>query len=277
MKPILTLVAPILLVSGSVHGALLIEETFDYTASNSLAGNSGGTGFTGSWANGGTDRGNPGVVSPGLDWGDLDVSGNTAGGGGWSAGFRDLGSTTALESAGLMDNGSTLWFSVIFDLEGQNVANADLNFALGAGVFGGTGGRDFGNRQNLGGGEGIGISHNRGRIVGAYWQDTNSNPTFAERTTRDTSLSINGTAGTSRALIAGKIEWGASNELLTLYAPDASLNLGAPILDSWSIPNLDQAQFDRLALQFKDRPQMDEIRFGATSADVLPSSVVVIP
>jgi hypothetical protein len=35
-------------------------------------------------------------------------------------------------------------------------------------------------------------------------------------------------------------------------------------------PNLDQTQFDHLAIQVKDRPHVDEIRFGATSADVLP-------
>ena len=77
----------------------------------------------------------------------------------------------------------------------------------------------------------------------------------------------------TRALIVGKIEWGANaaaSETLTLYAPSAAdLAQGAPILDPWTTPALDQSQFTSLILQFKDTSQMDEIRFGATYDDVI--------
>jgi len=38
---------------------------------------------------------------------------------------------------------------------------------------------------------------------------------------------------------------------------------------AWTIPALDQSQFDSLAIQFKNTSQVDEIRFGACYEDVI--------
>lgn len=259
-----------LMFAGASTAAPLVEESFDYEVGG-INGLSGGTGFSGNW-----DQSNSAVnvAAPGLTWGTLDVSGNRANGGAFSAANRPIGTT--LSTAGLLNDGATLWFSVIFGLDGQNVANADINFALtNAGEFSGS----FGDRENLVGAtsQGIGVSHSRGNIEGVYWTDLDAGAdSVAERTEADTTLSIGG--GTVEdpnpqyALLVGKIDWGTGtgDESLTLYAPDLNLNLGTAILTWTDIPNLNQTTFDNLALQFKDTPQLDEIRFGATSADVLP-------
>jgi VCBS repeat-containing protein len=169
-----------------------------------------------------------------------------------------------------MDDGSTLWFSVVMDLNEQNLTNADFNFALGSDQFVTS---DFGNRQNLVEGEAIGFGHNRGTIQGVYWQNTDAD-TVSERNTSNSSLSLNSTDN-SRALIVGRIDWGTggAGESLTLYAPGADLAQDTPIL-SITTPDLDQSQFDSVLVQFKDRPQLDEIRFGANYDDVLGPKTV---
>jgi len=247
--------------SGSLHAEAIIYEGFDYDTGG-IDGENGGTGFSGAWD---ATRNNPAVTSPNFTWGSLPTSGNHIKGNAWSAMIRPIGAT--LSSAGLMDNGETLWFSAVMDLQGQNLTNADLNFGLGSDQFeGGV----FGDRKNLVGGEGIGVGHIGGGVKGVYWQNTDADA-IAEINTANTSRTLNSTDD-SRALIVGKIDWGATNtddELLTLYAPGSDLELGTAILDEWATPALNQASFDSMIVQFKDSSQLDEIRFGATSDDVL--------
>lgn len=242
----------------------VVEECFDYDE-GPVTGLDGGTGFSSGWSN---PRNNPVVVAPGLTWGELLTSGNSSRGNAWSSLVRPL--DTAIEDAGLLENGSSLWFSIILDLEGQNIANADLNLSLGTAGFVPS---VFGDRENLASGEGIGVTHSRARIQGVYWQDSD-NDTVAERVENNSTLLIDGGDGRlTRALVVGRIDWGAdenADETLTLYAPGEDLALGEPIMDPWILPALDQSAFNQIALQYKDTPQMDEVRLGATSTDVLP-------
>lgn len=250
---------------GSAYADAVIYEGFNY--GGNITGNNGGIGFDGPWQN---TRNNPQAVDPGLTWGALPVDGNTARGAAWSGLIRPIGTT--LSDAGLMTNGSTLWFSVIFDLTGQNTTNADLNLALGTDKFVSS---SFGDRQNLDGNtaEGIGVSHHRAVVQGKYWQDDGDGDAVAEGVRNASSLTINSTApNIPTALIVGKIDWGVddtADETLTLYAPTVDLDPNDPIMEAWTIPALDQSLFDQLSLQFKDSPKMDEIRFGATYDDVI--------
>jgi hypothetical protein len=255
------------LLLAPLHANLVLEESFAYEDGN-VNGLDGGLGFRGAWSN--TFR-NPTVSEPNLTWGDLLTSGSSSRGGSWSGLVRPIGNS--LSGAGLLADGATLWFSVIFDLEGQNTTNADLSFSLGTSQFENG---SFGDRENLASGEGIGVTHSRARIQGVYWQDSD-NDTVAERVENNSSTIINGQDGNlSRALIVGRIDWGEdenANETLTLYTPGEDLALGdTPAMAAWSIPALDQSAFTQLALQYKDTPRIDEIRFGATAADVLPSA-----
>jgi len=261
-----------LFAAASAQGQTLLYEPFDYLE-GPVSGQDGGIGFAGAWNN---TRNNPTVATPDLEWGGLVTTGNAARGNAWSGLARPIGST--LSDAGLMDNGASLWFSAVMDLSGQNFTNADLNLALGSAAKFHSGA--FGDRQNLEGAssQGIGFSHARGNVLGAYWQDTGDADNIAERSSSASSLTL--TSGEARALVVGRIDWGATagaNETLTLYAPATSLELGAPILSGYAIPALDQSQFDTVLVQFKDTPLIDEIRFGATVDDVvvLPDPLIL--
>lgn len=263
----------------------LVYEGFAYDDTGTVDGASGGTGFAGNWAGLNTAAD---VDSAGLTWGTLPVSGNYAtvtGGSGSSS--RNIGST--LSDAGLMANGQTVWFSVLLDFTGTNRSNANLNFALGSDGFheyvAGPGGT-FGERLNLETGEGIGFalttrSSTAKDVESAYWQNTDADDN-AEQIIQNTDITdlINRWSG-DRLLIVGRIDWGAddlANESITLYAPDTNLVLGAG--KTWSsIAALDQSAFDTVAFSMAGGADIDEIRFGATSGDVLvpePGSLALL-
>lgn len=246
----------------STLAAPLVEESFDYgtslTSGNNIAGANGGTGFSGAWVN---TRNSPDYIEPGNTAGDLDVAGGKLQGNAWSGAARPLDGSLA----GNLTDGSTLWFSAILDLDGQNTANADINIALTNATKFNSG--DFGSRENLDGAtnEGIGVTHSGGNIRAVYWDNAGGRTESGA-----TSLSIGGTTNPASALVVGKIVWGAGSETIELYAPDANLNLGSAITSLTTAGNLTQTSFNNLAIQFKDTSRVDEIRFGATSADVLP-------
>ena len=255
--------------AGSAQAQAIIEESFDYPAGN-LAGNDGGTGFSGPWA--ATLR-NGTINAPSNFWGSLAWAGTRCNSQAWSILNRPIGTT--LTDAGVMANGATLWFSYVEDILNQNETNLDFNFALCSGNFS----TNYPDKEQLLGAtsEGIGVGNFRPFISAAYWQDSGDADGLAERVmSRDTS------AGqyeldyltNPRVLIVGKIEWGATdtdNETLTLYTADKDRNLGTPFVNAWSIPPLNQSLFDRISIEWKDsQPSIDEIRFGATSAEVLP-------
>ena len=256
----------------SAQATALIYDGFDYesvplASGDNIAGADGGTGFTGAWAN---TRNTPDFILPGYTAGSLPVVGGAIQGNAWSGVARPIGSTLA--DANLLDDGATLWMSVIFDLTGQNTTNADLNLALtNAPKFHSS---TFGDRENLEGetNEGIGITHSGGFIQAVYWQNNDgATDTVAERTeSANSSLKLGGTGNPTTALIVMKIEWGvgAGDETVTLYAPDNDLNQ-VEVLAATAFPAIDQSLFNNLALQFKDTSRMDEIRFGATFEDVI--------
>ncbi|MCH7226886.1 sulfatase-like hydrolase/transferase [Haloferula sp. A504] len=270
---LLALAFPMQVVQADSGGALIYED-FDY-GSGSVGGANGGLGFSGPWS---TYNAAPAVVSPGLSWGSLAVAGNSVIGsatGGSAA--RDIGAPSVLDEGNLMANGDTLWFSVVMRNAPSSIVNVDFSFCLGTDAFvnfvTGAGGT-FGQRRNLAGGEGIGVSFlnansTSGRIQGAYWQDDADADTYANRVLLDTPAYINEDA---RILIVGRIDWGAddlTDETLTLYAPDTDLNPGSPILAAATIPALDQSAFDTVAFQLKGGAFVDEFRFGATYEDAV--------
>lgn len=259
---------PIQILQANPGGAL-IYENFDYVT-GSVGGTNGGVGFTGNWS---TYNTAPLVASPGLSWGSLAVAGNSVIGtsGGGSA-ARGIGTTSVLDDASLMGNGATLWFSVVMKNAPDSIANVDFSLSLGTDAFlnfvSGSGGT-FGNRRDLASGQGIGVSFlnvnsTSGRVQGAYWKDDGDADSYANRVLFNTSTYMNVSAS---ILIVGRIDWGAddlANETLTLYAPDADLNLGTAILGATAIPAFNQSAFDTVAFQLKGGAIIDEIRFGAT-------------
>lgn len=270
-----SLTIPLTLLAGNAGAAALIYESFDYAA-GSVSGGSGGTGFTGNWN---THNTAPGVTSPGLSWGTLSVAGNSVNDVTGGGAYRNIGATSVLDSAGLMANGASLWFSCILNVAGTNRTNVDFNFAIGSDGFHSyvtTPVSTFGDRIALETGEGIGFAlTNRSStlldVESAYWRNTDADDN-GERITQNTDgTDLINRWGGDQLLIVGRIDWGASDvasETITLYAPDTNLALGAG--KTWStIAALDQSAFDTVAFELKGGAIIDEIRFGATSADVL--------
>jgi len=252
--------------AGSAHAqTAVIYEGFDYPDTELLGGQDGGTGFVGPWANTNGDN-NPTILAGSIAWGDLPTSGNYAHGAALNCLYRPIGTTLA--DAGLMADGATLWFSYVEDTLGQNMTNLDFNFALATDPLEGyyPPQLSYDNRMNLrNDGFGIGVSNSTTRVRGAYWQDDGDGDGWGEVHRTDTTLVLNN-SDNSRAMIVGKIEWGAdaaADETITLYAPGTDLVIGDPILEL-TTPALDQSLFDTLAIEWKDTPSIDEIRFGAT-------------
>ncbi len=259
------------LSTGTAQGQATVYEGFDYAVTGNTSGLNGGTGFASVWE--------PinvwwQITGPGSTYGSLTVAGNKATCITRSGIARPLNSD--LWDAGLLDNGSTLWFSAIVDITTGSAANSNLGFALTNSTgFRAPGSDPAWHDLDFDGtttDEGVGFAYNAfGQIGGAYWQDDDAGAdAYSERVFSDDRIS-----GAGIKLILGKIEWGvddSADEKLSLYEPDAGLNIGTAVLADWPIPALDQGSFNRIALMGKDTPSLDEIRFGATSADVMPGA-----
>jgi hypothetical protein len=272
----MALAPAVLTCTNSVDAAPLIEESFVYDA-GSVAGENGGTGFTGAWS---TRNAAPAVNATGLSYGSLNVAGGSIQGAGGGSGYRDIGASSVLDTNNLMNDGASLWFSFVITKPATQNANVDINLSLGTDGFHQFvtgGGGTFGQRKELETGEGIGVSLvNAGasdlRVAGSVWQNNDADDN-AEQTTQNSSSLLSG-EGTH--LIVGRIDWhdGTTiiNDRLTLYVPGTDLSLGTAVLDNWDTGvNLDQSAFDTVAFEIKfSGAYLDEIRFGATSGDVLP-------
>jgi len=283
------------LADTAAQAAALVYEGFDYTEGN-LNGKGGTTevGLAGTWSTG-QRGGDIMVTTPGLDWGDLAVSGEmgTRGGVGGEAGYHARATrqiTSGLSNAGLLADGSTLWFSFIADFTGQNITNTVYHLALGTDDLYWTDPYVYGDWNTMANsGDGIGVTLPRdwyhetdgswtGRAYarGVYWNDDGEVPANSRGEMHQSgngTLALNST-DEARALIVGKADWG-STETITLYAPDTSLNLAAPVISLTTTMDLDNENFDTLSFLFKNGPEIDEIRFGATAGDVMPAGVVI--
>ena len=162
--------------------------------------------------------------------------------------------------SGMLDNGDTLWFSVLVNPHSTGT-NPDFGFALSTDQ-----GRDVNNVPLSNSGNGMGFRVKRG-LRATIW---NGGPASSS-----TQLSI--AAGTVH-LVVGEMIFGAGTDTINLYLPDTDLNLGAVVRSQTG--DVDQTQFDTITFMNKaanPRDQVDEIRFGATAADVLPSNITAIP
>jgi len=74
-------------------------------------------------------------------------------------------------------------------------------------------------------------------------------------------------------LIVGRFTWGTASDKIDIWTADTSLNLTVASTRT-TVTNYDQTLFDTILIGSKasgtDLHLFDEIRFGATQADVLP-------
>ena len=242
------------------QGAAVIYEPFSQPT-GALNGQAGGTGLNAWVAEGGVT-----VSGETLTYGELQHTGGQSNVS--STGNTDarVTTTSALKDAtadpnGLLADGETLWFSVMF-LKGANNSNSNEHSGFGFGTSFVQGNFDG---LRMTGGDGVGFYTQGGSLGPATWDNG----------VRNLNETIGIGAGES-ALIIGKIEWGATagdDETITIYKVDPTDvdNLGT---GSTTTENpLDQTAFD--VISFSNRNSngthiYDEIRFGAELADVIP-------
>ena len=270
--------------ASSASAAALIYEGFE-VGDGTLNANAGGLGLSGNWSS------NSLTTAGSLTYGTLQTSGgkqsvNT----GTQFNKGEISPGTTLSSAGLMNDGAVLWMSVLID-------NIDLNGTpasndLRSYVTFGAGNSDGFDRIGDGVGGGFGIVLNKQTFTGQgainvqAWNDGGQGG--AEPGATRGTLSANNVAAAGTILAVGKFTWGAfgvTEDLFELYLPDTSLALGSVVgsmtadfdqLGVGVIPGEPTASdaFDTISFSGgrsqNGVPQIDEIRFGATYADVTP-------
>ena len=269
----LVLAVAVLSVGINSYAQQVVYEGFDYVPGSNLASQNGGTGWGGAWTtNQITNSAAVHSVAGALAFDGLEVSGASA-----ARVFRSGQSTASrvlspASVAAITNDGSTVWFSVLVNADvgdGQHVntfgtivfGNQQLN-ATGIGTNNGSG---IGIANN-GDGFGVGFGGTNGSfetamVQGVTFENGNLTQSIADREV----------VGTDTALLVGKIDWAAngSADMMTVYLVDDIASPLNVVLTTMTI-DVDQTQFDTISIADGQTSAFDEIRFGATMADVLP-------
>ena len=243
-----------LAITASSTQAAVIYESFSQDA-GALDGQPSGAGLSGNWS----DVQDVNVVTPAtLSYGNLQNAGGQAdmlngnGAGAWVTTNSDLA------DAGLLDDGATLWFSLVFQKTSGGGSNEHSGFAFGtervAAAYNGA-------RMNTG--YGLGYYSRNNTVSVATWNNSGANV--------GGSLSFD---YSTPVLVVGKIEWGATagdDETITLYTPSLTdlATLGTGV--SKTAAGFDQTALDTISFTQRNSggtQTYDEIRFGATYDEV---------
>ncbi len=255
-------------VNAATPVGLAIYEPFNYAAGN-LQGKSGASeiGLTGTWTAGSQLT----TEAPSLTYGTLPTSGNRVRSVGVNSpgGSRPI-SPAALADRGLLDDGATVWFSVVMGgYGGWDMAGNVFHLALGNnGIF-----YTFPNSYNIPNdgitpGSGLGVRlHNKGVFATQF-------VAAGPQLTGDYDNTVNGgIINDQQRLVVGKITWGATSDTVEIYLPGEDMILPAPT--SVLTANVDQSTFDTLTFSRGSNVLLDEIRFGATLQSVLQGTAAM--
>jgi hypothetical protein len=269
----LALVVAFVAVS-QAFSAEVIYEPFDYAAGGIAGAQTNGVGMSGAWATATGDGGTLySMVSGALSFTNLPTSGivrakrATAPGGAQL--YRVISS--ASQDALLNDN-STIWFSVLLMDERFSAGNENGTLALTSGAFSNHGGADGGVLPTLTGGNGFGVTLGVGTEFRVYaYRIVNG---AAERTTDYYAGSP--TAG-GTYLIAGKIDWGENYAGHTLRLFNITDPASPPPDDNTAFASFsgdfDQSTLNTIAIGNRQVSSVDEIRFALTYYEALGREV----
>jgi hypothetical protein len=183
-----------------------------------------------------------------------------------SGNWASVSTTTALSTAGLLDSGTTLWFSYVFQKTTNGGSNEKSGFAFGTDRVNPA----FNGLNMMTSGYGLGAYSNSTSVSASSWATG----------TITVGSGVALTALADSTLVIGKIVWGAAtgttaetNETITLYTRALNDIATEPTTGGGTRAT---AAFDQTALNtisFGQRNSggtqyYDEIRFGATYADV---------
>lgn len=241
----------------------LIHEPFSQLAGTLNGKPASSTGLTGNWTVG---AGTVNVVNP-----DTITHGALANSGGQvdipnaSSVHARVTTSSALADAGLLADGAELWFSLVFQKTSTGASSNEWSgFAFGTNyVIGASGAVNMN-----GSGNGVGFITKGAAVDVTTWT--------GGANTRTTSHTVTSSTPT---VIVGKINWGATSgdvETITLYKASPNLSsLGTGV--SRTMPGINQTAFNMISFTQRDSGgthTYDEIRFGATQADVLPADTI---
>ena len=249
--------------SASLQAAALVYESFSQTAGN-LNGLAGETGLN-NWV---ATSGSTSVVTPAtLSYGDLQNAGGQAAL--TTSGNTSISVTTStvLATNNLLDDDGELWFSMMISKASSGGSNEKGAFAFGTGALSGA----FNGERMSGYGVGFRLVGNSANV--GTWNGTtgvgNVNGSYGS------GLSLGTLPAT--ILIVGKIEWGATagdDEMITLYNP-STIDLGTLGTGvSRTVSGFDQTAINTISMTQRSSGGdiiYDEIRFGASQVDVLPT------
>ena len=239
---------------GSLQAGVFVYEPFDYKGGVAVYGlAASGVGVTGTW-----NANHTGTLCK-IKWGSLNYSTIPVTGMRWGPGavWCDPWVEVGLEPsamAGKLDDGDTLWFSVIANNYHTAYIN-EIEFSIG----GMTNGMGFDSDRKTGSESDTVI------LRAAQW-------TGGVRTVSKDSVTytLSGTTSFPR-LIVGKIVFGAAEDTIEIYLPEPDLALPASPAGTVTA-TLDQLAFNKIRSQVTNGNSMldtDEIRFGDTYDDVI--------
>lgn len=271
LRHFLALAGTSLIAASSAYSAAIIYEPFNQTA-GALNGKAASTiGLTGNWSQ---DQTVTVVTPPTLAYGDLENAGgqvNLSNGNGTDVW---VSTSTALSTAGLLDDGATLWFSYVYQKSAHGGSNEQSGFAFATSRF--TTGASGPALDAVGYG------------FGTYTQGTNmAAMSFSNSATRTNSAQsealVDSTPltpandGFGATLVIGRMQWNADsglNDMLTIWTRALDDIATEPTTGGATRSSLIlQEQLDTITFASRNSGGTqiyDEIRFGASFADVSP-------
>lgn len=264
--------ALLLSTGASLFGAATIYEPFVFPdGDTTLTGNPGGTGLSGNWsAQSGWNEGTN------LTYGSLETTGDSAN---INAGWRkaEIGIDTSTPGyTGLLADGGDMWFSMIMQVGATNNRSYFALTTRGIGASNGDNNGDGGTPVEQGVGIGFGLASNQ-TIYANVWDDAENGNWGGNNLTNAPTGDVSTTTGTGAIgtyLLVGHIQWGATStdaDRIDLYMPGADLDLTGHLVSTSTGIIADQSGIDTLGFQnLTNFNVFDEIRVGATQADVLP-------
>ncbi|MBT8038211.1 MAG: InlB B-repeat-containing protein, partial [Verrucomicrobiae bacterium] len=254
----------VITVNAATPVGLAVYEPFDYPVAV-LDGVSGSSeiGLDGAWTAGTLIE----VKEPGFDYGTLPTKGNMMFGNGINApgAYRPI-NPAALAGNGLLDDGATLWFSVIIGFDTTNwtkaihIALANSSASYGPQIL----------DDGVNPGSGVGVSMDGQEIYAAHYRDTASGPVYGAF---DSSVAGVMLPDVPR-LIVGKFTWGATEDTIEIYLPGEDMILPDQPTSTVTA-DVDQATFDTFTFSRPNDVGIDEVRFGATLHSVLQGTVAM--
>lgn len=256
--------------AAAVNGAAVIYEPFSQAAGDLNAKAASTTGLTGNWSDGNTVTV---VTTPTLTYGDLQNTGGqvnlTSSASTWAA----ASTNSALSTAGLLTDGATLWFSYVFKKSSHGGSNEQSGFAFASERV-----NPAFNGLNLNAtGYGFGVFTNGSSVVASSWSNSTarsagSGTAALQDSTPDTPANNDGFGTT---FVIGKIQWNNDpglNDSLSIWTR-ALDNIATEPTTGASTRSavILQGQLDTISFGQRNSGgthTYDEIRFGATFADV---------